>query len=162
MIEERPNPDSNRDANTDTGSAPAPNAAGRDWEATGARVGGALGRFARRALSAGEQAARDARPEAERLAQKARAAAEAARPHVERVGRDAVRYARDHEDELKRAARVGAEFTARNAIPLPLRPVVDAIEAERLIRPAPLRDDRPAELRRSLPTEDDAEPKDTL
>lgn len=136
----------------------------RDWERTVSRIGGVLGRFAQRARDVGEQAARDARPEVERLAQRAKAAAEdarpeaerlaqltarrakaaadAARPHVERAGRDAVRYARDHEDELKRAARVGAGFTARRVIPLPLIPIVDAMQAEAMRRPAPLLDDR--------------------
>lgn len=105
------------------------------------RLGRALGRFARQARSAGEELAREARPEAERLARQARTAAEAARPHLERAGREAVRYAREHEDDIKRAARVGASYTARRVVPLPLRPIVDAVEADRRRRP-PLRDDR--------------------
>jgi hypothetical protein len=113
--------------------------------------GRTLGKFARRARPEAERLrqeadrlAQRARPEAERLAQKARAAADAARPHVERAGRDAIQYARDHEDEIKRAALTGAEFTARRAVPLPLRPIVSAVEDEHRRRP-PLRDDRAPE-----------------
>ena len=105
------------------------------------RVGRALGRFARKARATGKELAREARPEAERLARQARIAADAARPHLERAGREAVKYAREHEDEIKQAARTGAEVTARRAIPLPLRPIVDAVEQDRRRRP-PLRDDR--------------------
>lgn len=101
-------------------------------------------RLAQRARPEAERLAQRARPEAERLAQKARAAADAARPHVERAGREAIQYARDHEDEIKRAALTGAEFTARRAVPLPLRPIVNAVEDERRRRP-PLRDDRAPE-----------------
>ncbi len=144
MTEQPQDPtDPRQEAATDgTGAArPQP-----EWEETAARVGGALGRFARRARAASEQAIQDARPEAERLARQARAAAEAARPHVERAGRtvatEATRFAREHQDEIKRAARVGAELTARRVVPLPLRPLVDALEAEHLHRPAPLTDDR--------------------
>ena len=104
-------------------------------------IGRALGRFARKARPEAERLAQRVRPEAERLARSARAAAEAARPHVERAGRDAVQYAREHEDEIKRAARTGAEFTARRAVPLPLRPIVEAVEADRRRRP-PLTDTR--------------------
>lgn len=125
--------------------APAPHEgdeAPRDWERTAARVGGVLGRFAQRT--------------AQQAAQRAKAAAEAARPHVERTGRDALRYARDHEDEIKRVARVGAGLTARRVVPMPLVPIVDAMQAEALRRPAPLRDDRAAELRAEGHPPDDA------
>jgi len=126
-------------------------------------IGRALGRFARKARPEAERLAQRARPEAERLAQnvsekarqaseqarpeienlarKARTAAEAALPHVERAGRDAVQFARDHESEIKRAALTSAEFTARRVVPLPLRPIVDAVEADRRRRP-PLTDNR--------------------
>ncbi|MCA9850624.1 MAG: hypothetical protein KC461_08260 [Dehalococcoidia bacterium] len=131
--EDHPNAGSDRD----------PRRAARDEQlGEGAeRVGRMLGRFARKARATGEELAREARPEAERLARQARIAADAARPHLERAGREAVKYAREHEDEIKRAARTGAEFTARRAIPLPLRPIVDAVEQDRRRRP-PLRDDR--------------------
>lgn len=144
--------------------APEPPREARDEQAGRAgEIGRALGRFARKARPEAERLAQRVRPEAERLAQRvrpeaerlaqrarpeaerlarsARAAAEAARPHVERAGRDAVQYAREHEDEIKRAARTGAEFTARRAVPLPLRPIVDAVEADRRRRP-PLTDTR--------------------
>jgi hypothetical protein len=108
---------------------------------TAARLGGVLGRAARRAVALGEEAAREARPEAERLAQQARAAAEAARPRIEEAGRQAIRYVRDHDEEIKRAAIVAGEITARQVMPARLRPIVHAIEADRWRR-APLRDDR--------------------
>src|SRR5690606_35769024 len=104
-------------------------------------IGRTLGRFARKARPEAERLAQRAKPEAERLARQARAAAEAARPHVEQAGRDALHYSREHQDEIKRAAITGAEFTARNAVPLPLRPIVNAVEADRRRRP-PLTDDR--------------------
>lgn len=104
-----------------------------------------LGRFARRALAVGEQAARDARPEAERLAKQARAAAEAARPHIERAGQDAVRYVREHDTEIKEAAKAGARITARRAVPVPFRPVVDALDLSRPRRIERIDDDAESE-----------------
>jgi hypothetical protein len=105
------------------------------------RLGRMLGRSVQRARAAGEEAARDARPEVERLARSARSAAETARPHVEQAGRSAIQYVRDHNDEIKRAARVGAELTAHQVLPMRLRPIVAAVEADRWRR-APYRDDR--------------------
>lgn len=105
------------------------------------RLGGLLGRTAHRARERGEEAMRDARPEAERVARAARTAADAARPRIEQAGRDAVRFVRDHDGEIKRAARIGAEVAAQRAMPVPLRPIVAAIEADRWRR-APLRDER--------------------
>lgn len=132
-------------------TAPDPERAKRDEQAAIAaeRVGGTLGRFAgrwaRKARAAGEEIAREARPEADQLVKRARAAADAARPHVVRAGREAAQYAREHQDEIKDAARTGAAFTARRAVPLPLRPIVEAVEADRRRRP-PLRDDRAPDL----------------
>lgn len=165
-----PDPHESHDAEEPRGEQPSADERAAANVETGGRLGGMLGRLARRALpeaerlaqrarEVGEQVARDARPEAERLAQrareageharpeaerlaaKARAAAEAARPHVERAGRDAVRYVRDHDDELKRAGKTAAEFAAFRAVPLPLQPLIRAVEREVRPRP-PLRDDR--------------------
>ncbi|MEX1022667.1 MAG: hypothetical protein WD058_05925 [Dehalococcoidia bacterium] len=144
----------------------------------GGRVGGMLGRLARRARPEAERlaerarpeaerlaqrardlgghAAREARPEAERLAQVARAAVEAGRPHLERAGRGALQFARDHDDEIRRAARTGAEFTVRRAIPLPLQPIVHAVEGDLRRRP-PLRDDRTPDLDGSVDGPGDAD-----
>lgn len=116
-----------------------------ELSATATRVGGMLGRFARRALAAGEQVARDARPEAERLAKQARAAAEAARPHIERAGQDAVRYVREHDTEIKQAARTGARITAMRAVPAPFRPVVNALDLSQPGRIERVGDTAPAE-----------------
>lgn len=123
-----------------------PKRAARDEQAGVAaeRLGRVLGRFARKAKVTGGGLAREARPDAELLARKARAAADAARPHVERAGREALKYAREHEGEIKQGARTAAEFTARRAVPLPLRPIVTAVEEDRRRRP-PLRDDRTPE-----------------
>jgi hypothetical protein len=112
-------------------------------------VGGILGRFARRARAVGGQAAAEARPEAERLARQARAAAEAARPHVERAGRDAARYVREHDQEIKDAATAGARIAAMRAVPVPFRPVVDALGASQP-RP-PLRAAPPPDADRTSP-----------
>ncbi|MEX2446488.1 MAG: hypothetical protein WD734_04040 [Dehalococcoidia bacterium] len=114
-------------------------------EAKAARLGGMVGRFARRFAA-------DARPEAERAgrlaAERARlaaqhglAAAQAARPHVERAAGQARGYVHDHDDEIRRAARVAASLAATRAVPLPLRPIVDAASQE--LRRPPLRVDPP-------------------
>ena len=105
------------------------------------RLGRMLGRSVQRARTVGEEAARDARPEVERLARSARSAAEVARPHVEQAGRSAIQYVRDHNDDIKRAARVGAELTAHQVLPMQLRPIVAAVEADRWRR-TPYRDNR--------------------
>jgi len=105
------------------------------------RIGRLIGRTAHRARELGEEAAREARPEAERLAHATRDAVERARPLVEQAGRDAVRYVREHDQEIKRIARVSAEVTAHQVMPGRLRPIVAALEAERWQR-APLRDAR--------------------
>jgi hypothetical protein len=90
-------------------------------EAKAARIGGILGRLARRVAA-------NARPEAERAAQRARAAAEAARPHVEDAGRRAVEFARAHDQELLRAAELSARVAADRIVPPAVRPIVDAAE----------------------------------
>ncbi|MDA1010144.1 MAG: hypothetical protein O2888_01575 [Chloroflexi bacterium] len=126
---------------TPPGEGEQPDGAGRLTDRA-EEVAGHLGRFlgqsARRARALGEEAAREARPELERLARSARAAADAARPHVERAGRSAVR---EHDGELKRAARITGEVAAQRLMPAPLRPFVAAMEAEQWRR-APLRDAR--------------------
>ena len=98
-------------------------------------------RVAEEQRPAAERAARDAggqlrraasaaRPEAERLAKQARAAADATLPHIERAGRDAVGYAREHQQELGRAAIHAGRATAHAVTPPLLRPAVDAFERE--------------------------------
>jgi hypothetical protein len=75
-----------------------------------------------------------ARPEVERRARQARAAAEAARPHIEGKAREATDYVREHQDDIVRASKRGAEVAAstvaRTVTPGPLRPAVDAMERE--------------------------------
>lgn len=100
-------------------------------------------RMARDAAERAKRAAEAAKPEAERLARQARAAAEAARPHAERAANEAARYAREHEDELREAASKAARFVA----PVPLRPAVDAMDAELRRKPAPPEDDGADEAR---------------
>lgn len=108
---------------------------------TAARIGHLLGRTAHRATQLSGQAAQDARPEVERIARSARAAADTIRPRVEQAGRSAIQYVRDHDADIKRAARISAEVTAHQVMPLKLRPIVAAIESDRWKR-APLRDHR--------------------
>ena len=75
-----------------------------------------------------------ARPEVERRAKQAKAAADAARPHVEQRARDATKYVREHQDDIVRASKRGAQVAgstaARTVTPGPLRPAVDAMEQE--------------------------------
>lgn len=92
-------------------------------EERAARMGGALGRVARRL-------AERAKPEAERRAQQMRAAAEAARPHVERATQQARDFVEAHDDEIRRAAEAGARIAAERAVPPVLRPIVNAAEQE--------------------------------
>ena len=95
-------------------------------------------RMAREAFERAQHAVDAARPEVERLARDAAAAAQSAaafaRPVVERVAHDAVDYARDHQDELRRAATSAADAAANLAtqriVPGPLRPMVDALRQE--------------------------------
>ena len=97
-----------------------------------------LGRAAAEVAGAGAEEARKlaeiARPEVERRARQAKAAAEAARPHLEQKARDATDYVRDHQDEIVRASKRGAEVAASGAAravtPAPLRPAVDAMKHE--------------------------------
>ena len=90
-------------------------------EQVAARIGSALGRFARRVAA-------NAKPEAERRAKQARAAAEAARPHLERAATQARDYVQTHDEEIKRAAQAGARIAASRVVPPSLRPIVDAAE----------------------------------
>jgi hypothetical protein len=94
-------------------------------------------RTVREAADRAKRAAEAALPEAERLARQARAAADAARPHVERAAHEAAVYAREHEDELRDAASKAARFVA----PAALRTALDAMEAERQRKPAPVEDE---------------------
>lgn len=75
-----------------------------------------------------------ARPEVERRARQAKAAAEAARPHIEGKAREATDYVRDHQDDIVRASKRGAEVAASTAAhavtPRPLRPAIDAMSRE--------------------------------
>lgn len=97
-----------------------------------------LRRAASEVADAGTEEARKlaeaARPEIERRAQQAKAAAEAARPHVEQKAREATSYVREHQDEIVRASKRGAEVAASGAAravtPGPLRPALDAMERE--------------------------------
>ena len=96
------------------------------------RVGGMLGRLARRVVDS-------ARPEAERAAAKARAAAQAARPHIERAAAQAADFAKAHDEEIRRVAEAGAHIAADRMVPPLLRPVVNAAREE-LRRDAESRD----------------------
>ncbi len=102
-------------------------------EDTAANIGRSLGRLARRA----HQAALDSQPDAERLARRAvwvaRDAAGTARPEAERIAQQAIeasrpaaaraaRYAREHEDEIRRAGGLAGEALAWRVLPRPLRP----------------------------------------
>ncbi len=75
-----------------------------------------------------------ARPEIERRAKQAKAAAEAARPQMEQKARDETDYVRDHQEEIVRASKRGAEVAASTAAravtPRPLRPALDAMQRE--------------------------------
>lgn len=87
----------------------------------------------RAALDARKQvrrAADAARPEVERLARQAKVAAEAARPRVEQAARDAAHYAREHEEDVRRAAGRAARVAARSATPRSVRPAIQAFEEE--------------------------------
>jgi ABC-type transporter Mla subunit MlaD len=110
-----------------------------------ANIGGTLGRLfraARRSASPGPErdhlieqaraAVDSARPQVERAAQQARAAAEAARPHVERAARQAVQYTRDHQDQIRHVAAVGAIEASRRVVPPSLRPIATVVEGELL------------------------------
>ena len=96
---------------------------------------------AREARERLRRAAEAAAPEMERIARRARAAVETARPHVEaakphvqQAAQDAVdrtrQYAREHEQEIRRAAGRAGRVAARGVTPAPLRPAVDAFEQE--------------------------------
>lgn len=123
--------------------------------ASGESEGGLLGRFARGAARAArrlqheaeerrpaaERAAHDAaerlrkaadaaKPEVERLGRNAKAAADAALPHIKRAAKDAIDYTREHQDEIKGAAGKAGRVAARGVTPAPLRPAIDAFEAE--------------------------------
>ncbi len=97
-----------------------------------------LRRAASEVADAGAEEARKladaARPEIERRAKQAKAAADAARPHVEQKAREATAYVREHQDEIVRASKRGAEVAAsgvaRTVTPGPLRPALDAMERE--------------------------------
>ena len=101
-------------------------------------IGSTAEKYAREAFERAQHAVDAARPEVERLARDAAAAAQSAaafaRPVVERVAHDAVDYARDHQDELRRAATSAADAAANLAtqriVPGPLRPMVDALRQE--------------------------------
>ena len=100
-------------------------------------LGAALRSFARSAQKAARRASEEARhaaevarPHAEEFARQARAAAEAARPRAEQAARDTARYAREHEEDLRRAGANGARAAARVVTPRPLRPAIDAFEEE--------------------------------
>jgi multidrug efflux pump subunit AcrA (membrane-fusion protein) len=136
-----------------------------DIERIASQGASALNRFVRRAAKSARAAAEAARPEAERLARQARdaaeaarpeaerlarqardaaeAAARAARPRVERAAREARQYLEEHDEELRRAGRVGAHYIVARSIPVPIRPLVDAMGRE-ISRPrAPLRAPEP-------------------
>ena len=97
-----------------------------------------LRRAASEVADAGAEEARKlaeaARPEIERRAKQAKAAADAARPHVEQKARAASEYVRQHQEEIVRASKRGAEVAASGAAraitPGPLRPALDAMEQE--------------------------------
>ncbi|MDA1239487.1 MAG: hypothetical protein O2798_01460 [Chloroflexi bacterium] len=112
---------------------------------TAAQIGGRLGRLfraARRTAAPGPErdhlieqaraAVDSVRPQVERAAQQARAAAEAARPHVERAARQAVQYTRDHQDQIRHVAAVGAIEAGRRVVPPALRPIATVVEGELL------------------------------
>lgn len=127
-----------------------------------------LRRAASEVADAGTEEARKlaevARPEIARRAQQAKAAAEAARPHVEQKAREATSYVREHQDEIVRASKRGAEVAASGAAravtPGPLRPALDAMERELRDPPAEepaaddanLEDNEPAEAGDHSPT----------
>jgi len=140
-------PDQREDepAASEGSEAPEPGGTPRTARPAGGGFGASLRRLAKAAGEVAEAGAREAgarardasegaRPEAERLARRARAAAEAARPHLERGARDAARYVREHDDDIRRAAKRSASVTARLAADLatpgPLRPAVHAFEDE--------------------------------
>ncbi len=99
-------------------------------EASASRLGGMIGRFARRVVT-------NAKPEVERAAAHARAAAETARPHLERAAAQAVDFAKAHEHEIKRVAERGARVVANGVVPQSLRPIMNAAEQELRRGPAP-------------------------
>ncbi len=112
---------------------------------------------ARRASEEARHAAEVARPRAEEIARQARAAAEAARPRAEQAARDTARYAREHEEDLRRAGASGARAAARVVTPRSLRPAIDAFEEG--LRGAPKREE--PETPREQPTADaEGEPGD--
>lgn len=114
--------------------APEPTPAERQaaLEAKAGRIGGILGRLARRVVTT-------AQPEVERAAERARAAAETALPRIEqaatRAANGAVEFAKAHEDEIRRVAETGARVAADRVVHPALRPLVDAA-AQDLQRPA--------------------------
>src|SRR3990172_8909279 len=89
-----------------------------------------LARKVRRALD-------EARPEVDRVARQAA-------PHLDRAVRGALDFAREHDDEIKRAAL----RAARSFAPRPLRPALHWLERARSIRPTPPR--RGEQLRHAL------------
>lgn len=125
-----------------------------------------LRRAASEVADAGAEEARKlaeaARPEIERRAKQAKAAADAARPHVEQKAREATAYVREHQDEIVRASKRGAEVAAsgvaRTVTPGPLRPALDAMERE--LRDSP-QDDQPVETAAEADTRDGDESPDS-
>jgi len=103
------------------------------FEQKAVRVGGILGRMAKKI-------AERAKPEVERRVEQARAAAESAAPHIERAAQQAKDYVQTHDEQIKRVAETGARIAADRIVPPMLRPIVNAAEQE-LRRPAPPRED---------------------
>ncbi len=74
---------------------------------------------------------KDAKPKVDDLVTKAKPKVDElvtkAKPRVEEAGKDAVRYVREHEGELKRAAALAARYR----LPGPLRLAFDALRPDR-------------------------------